>query len=100
MRQTLEDLDVARGVAVGGNTKATDRGVELSSTVPARAASISLVRNTIRGSVTDPGPGFSTEPGAVTPRVDGGLGLFIVGRLAHEWGVQRVDGANQVWFEF
>ena len=159
MRPTLEDLDVARGAVVGGNTKATDRGVELSSTVPARAASISLVRSAIRGfadswrmegwgpasfdeersadlalvftelltnavlhsgcapddvlvvrlalegsrirgSVTDPGPGFSTEPGAVTPRVDGGLGLFIVGRLAHAWGVRRVDGGNQVWFEF
>jgi hypothetical protein len=32
--------------------------------------------------------------------VDGGLGLFIVGRLVREWGVRPVDDGNQVWFEF
>jgi len=159
MRQTLRTGDVARGAVAGGNAKATDHAVVLSSTVPACAAAISLLRNAIRGfadswrmegwgpasfdedraadmalvftelltnavlhsgcapddalvvrlalvgdrsrgSVTDRGPGFSTEPGAVTPRVDGGLGLFIVGRLARAWGVKRVDAGNEVWFEF
>ncbi len=53
----------------------------------------------VRGSVTDPGRGFNTRPGGMKPRVDGGLGLFIVGRLVRVWGVRLVPRGNQVWFE-
>lgn len=61
---------------------------------------LSVEDGKIVGSITDPGSGFATQPGARPPRVDGGLGLFIVGRLARAWGVRRVRSGNQVWFEF
>lgn len=59
---------------------------------------LALTSDGIEGSVIDPGEGFSTAPGATTPRVDGGLGLFIVGRLVREWGVRDVPEGNEVWF--
>ena len=61
---------------------------------------VGLADGKIDGSVIDPGQGFSTAPGATTPRVDGGLGLFIVGRLVREWGVRDVAEGNEVWFRF
>jgi two-component sensor histidine kinase len=52
----------------------------------------------IRGSVRDPGIGFEiSDP--PEPRADGGFGLFIVQRIARRWGVERADGATEVWFE-
>jgi anti-sigma regulatory factor (Ser/Thr protein kinase) len=61
---------------------------------------VALGAREIYGSVTDPGKGFNSQSGALTPRVDGGLGLFIVGRLVRVWGVRTVPAGNQVWFEF
>jgi anti-sigma regulatory factor (Ser/Thr protein kinase) len=50
--------------------------------------------------VTDWGPGFDArtrtrEPGDHT----GGWGLFLVERLADNWGVQRDGESTMVWFE-
>jgi anti-sigma regulatory factor (Ser/Thr protein kinase) len=53
----------------------------------------------VRVEVVDEGEGF--DPAAVPgPSGDerGGLGLFMVARLADRWGVAR-DGGTRVWFE-
>jgi anti-sigma regulatory factor (Ser/Thr protein kinase) len=61
---------------------------------------LALEEGGIHGSVTDPGRGFSTQTEATRPRVDGGLGLFIVARLVRTWGVRRVPAGTEVWFDF
>jgi anti-sigma regulatory factor (Ser/Thr protein kinase) len=61
---------------------------------------LALDANGIHGSVTDPGRGFRSDVEARRPRVDGGLGLFIVGRLVRAWGVRQVPGGTEVWFDF
>ena len=83
-------------------TELVTNAVLHSGSAPDDALHVRIVigRERVEGSVTDPGAGFSTEPGARRPRVDGGLGLFIVGRLARAWGVRGVSGGTQVWFDF
>ena len=61
---------------------------------------LALGADQIRGSVTDPGEGFNAGAETTRPRVDGGLGLFIVGRLVRMWGVNAVPGGTEVWFDF
>ena len=51
----------------------------------------------LRVSVLDEGPGFDPED-VDGPRVDGGLGLWLVDRIADRWGVRRNDDTT-VWFE-
>jgi anti-sigma regulatory factor (Ser/Thr protein kinase) len=53
----------------------------------------------VRAEVVDPGTGF--EPPAHPPTVgaSAGWGLFLVGRVASRWGVDRTDGHTRVWFE-
>jgi anti-sigma regulatory factor (Ser/Thr protein kinase) len=50
----------------------------------------------LRVEVADPGPGF--EPGAPTKGDEGGWGLYIVDRVADEWGVEARE-RTVVWFE-
>lgn len=53
----------------------------------------------VRAEVVDPGTGF--EPPAHPPALGAGAGwgLFLVGRVASRWGVDRADGHTRVWFE-
>ena len=55
--------------------------------------------------VVDDGPRFDAEAElAVEEKMDGrdlghGWGLFLVQRLAREWGVRDDEGSKRVWFE-
>ena len=52
----------------------------------------------VRVEVTDPGPGF--DPSGLGPSIhqNAGWGLFLVGRIADRWGVDR-NHLTRVWFE-
>jgi anti-sigma regulatory factor (Ser/Thr protein kinase) len=52
----------------------------------------------VRVEVTDPGPGF--DPNGVGPSIhqNAGWGLYLVGRIATRWGVDR-NHLTRVWFE-
>src|SRR4051794_30987627 len=50
--------------------------------------------------VTDTGDGFAPRPRAYQPDEDGGLRLFLVGRLPRRWGLTRENSNTRVWFEF
>ena len=48
--------------------------------------------------VTDGGGASAVRPGAPSPSATSGRGLRLIGRLAHEWGVQTDDdGCRTVW---
>jgi anti-sigma regulatory factor (Ser/Thr protein kinase) len=54
--------------------------------------------------VTDDGPGFDVDAALESeqfePRgLDGGWGLFLVQRLARDWGVKDDGQSKRVWFE-
>jgi anti-sigma regulatory factor (Ser/Thr protein kinase) len=54
--------------------------------------------------VTDEGPNFDASAALEAVQAhdrgtDGGWGLFLVERLAREWGVTQDGGAKRVWFE-
>jgi anti-sigma regulatory factor (Ser/Thr protein kinase) len=55
--------------------------------------------------VVDEGPCFDAEAVvAAESKMDGrnpdhGWGLFLVQRLARDWGVKQDDGSKRVWFE-
>jgi len=51
----------------------------------------------IRVEVVDHGDGFTPTPRAGALDEPGGFGLFLVGRLADQWGVESND-ATTVWF--
>jgi anti-sigma regulatory factor (Ser/Thr protein kinase) len=72
-------------------------GVGPEGTVEVR---LTLGAGGISGSVTDGGRGFPAGTAADHPRVDGGLGLFIVERLVRCWGVEHERRRTKVWFEF
>jgi anti-sigma regulatory factor (Ser/Thr protein kinase) len=54
--------------------------------------------------VTDDGPGFDAHAALEAEQIDGrspdgGWGLFLVERLAREWGVSQDGASKRVWFE-
>jgi len=51
----------------------------------------------VRVEVVDHGEGFSPQPRFGRSDEPGGFGLFLVGRLADQWGVETTDGTT-VWF--
>jgi anti-sigma regulatory factor (Ser/Thr protein kinase) len=54
-------------------------------------------RSMLHVDVIDPGPGF--DPGGHRPsKQNGGWGLWLLDRLATQWGVESND-ATRVWFE-
>ena len=53
---------------------------------------------TVRGVVTNPGPGFQAEPRPPGQGQESGRGLYLVDRLAERWGVSK-SGVTRVWFE-
>ena len=52
----------------------------------------------VRVEVVDPGDGFDSDPEPLPRATGGGMGLFLVRRLAHRWGVAR-NNLTRVWFE-
>jgi anti-sigma regulatory factor (Ser/Thr protein kinase) len=53
----------------------------------------------VRVEVVDNGPGFKPEQRREDQSMEGGWGLFLVGRLADRWGVAREGRSTRVWFE-
>jgi len=64
---------------------------------------IAIGKSAVLTEVADDGPTFDVEPfDAHEPRAgdpDCGWGLFLVQRLARNWGVNQEDGSKRVWFE-
>ena len=63
---------------------------------PVRVA-VEVRDGTVRGVVTDTGPGFDRPPGDPEVMQTVGWGLFLVERLSDRWGVAASGSA--VWFE-
>ena len=59
---------------------------------------LEVSRDGIKGTVKDPGIGFDVGPDGPTPDDTGGFGLYIVDRLARQWGVDRSKDETKVWF--
>lgn len=59
---------------------------------------LSVLRETVRVEVTDPGPGFVPEPRTAPLDRESGRGLYLVGAISDRWGVET-DGFTRVWFE-
>jgi anti-sigma regulatory factor (Ser/Thr protein kinase) len=59
---------------------------------------LSVLPETVRVEVTDPGPGFVHEPGPAPLDQESGRGLYLVGAISDRWGVDT-DGFTRVWFE-
>jgi anti-sigma regulatory factor (Ser/Thr protein kinase) len=66
---------------------------------------VAIGRGAVLTEVVDDGPSFDAEGLAeAEQKMDGhnpdhGWGLFLVQRLAREWGVSDDDGSKRVWFE-
>jgi anti-sigma regulatory factor (Ser/Thr protein kinase) len=59
---------------------------------------ISRTDDCIRVEVIDPGEGFDADDDPLPRAAGGGMGLYLVRRLAHRWGVVR-NTLTRVWFE-
>ena len=58
---------------------------------------VKIDADVVRIEVRDPGPGFEPPVAAPPDDADEGWGLFLVGQLADEWGVDQ--GRQAVWFQ-
>jgi anti-sigma regulatory factor (Ser/Thr protein kinase) len=59
---------------------------------------IELRPEAVRVTVSDPGGGFVPPAGSPRPHDPSGWGLYLVERVADQWGVSS-DGRTEVWFE-
>jgi anti-sigma regulatory factor (Ser/Thr protein kinase) len=64
---------------------------------------VAIGKSAVLTEVVDDGPPFDLEDieieTAESHDPEGGWGLFLVERLAREWGVKEDDGSKRVWFE-
>jgi anti-sigma regulatory factor (Ser/Thr protein kinase) len=64
---------------------------------------VAVGKSAVLTEVTDEGPPFDLEDiechTAEAHDPEGGWGLFLVERLAREWGVKEDQGSKRVWFE-
>jgi anti-sigma regulatory factor (Ser/Thr protein kinase) len=64
---------------------------------------VALGKSAVLTEVSDDGPAFDVQNlevhDATAHDVDGGWGLFLVERLARDWGVQDDGDSKRVWFE-
>jgi anti-sigma regulatory factor (Ser/Thr protein kinase) len=66
---------------------------------------VAVGRSAVLTEVVDDGPGFDAEAALAAERVlDGrdpnhGWGLFLVQRLARDWGIKDEGQSKRVWFE-
>jgi len=59
---------------------------------------VAIGKSAVLTEVADEGPAFDPEEQA-SEDPDRGWGLFLVQRLAPNWGVKKDDGTKRVWFE-
>lgn len=59
---------------------------------------LAIGESSVLTEVVDDGPAFDPEA-AASADPDCGWGLFLVQRLAQNWGVTTENGAKRVWFE-
>ncbi len=52
----------------------------------------------IRVDVAHPGSGFTHEIAAPSRGEAGGWGLYLVDRIADDWGIEGSNGSTSVWF--
>ncbi len=66
---------------------------------------VAVGKGAVLTEVADEGPGFNAQEAVDADRparddhTDGGWGLFLVQRLARDWGVKDDGSAKRVWFE-
>jgi anti-sigma regulatory factor (Ser/Thr protein kinase) len=65
---------------------------------------VAVGKRAVLTEVTDDGPGFDAAAELEAEQLDGrssddGWGLFLVERLAREWGVNEDGPSKRVWFE-
>jgi anti-sigma regulatory factor (Ser/Thr protein kinase) len=60
---------------------------------------IRMSPGSVRVEVLDAGTGFSYDVAAPTPEDAGGWGLYLVDRIADDWGVATTGSGTRVWFE-
>jgi anti-sigma regulatory factor (Ser/Thr protein kinase) len=65
---------------------------------------VAVGKSAVLTEVTDEGPGFDAMAALEAEQADdrdpnGGWGLFLVERLARDWGVKEDGGSKRVWFE-
>ena len=97
--EKLEDLRLMVTEAVTNSVRHASLGFEDEIQLE-----IQVSEGTIRGEVTDAGPGFEKpdleEKPQLSPDGSGtsGWGLYMIERLSTRWGVERGDH-TRVWFE-
>jgi anti-sigma regulatory factor (Ser/Thr protein kinase) len=69
-----------------------------ASTGARLSVTIACEGDCIAAEVLDPGPGFHWDRKNPDLTQPGGLGLFLVDRMADRWGIRRRSGSS-VWFE-
>ena len=60
---------------------------------------VRMTPGSVRVEVVDAGTGFSHEVAAPSPDDAGGWGLYLVDRIADDWGVVTSASGTRVWFE-
>jgi anti-sigma regulatory factor (Ser/Thr protein kinase) len=65
---------------------------------------VAVGKGAVLNEVSDEGPSFDAIAELEAEQLhdrdpDGGWGLFLVERLAREWGVSQEHGSKRVWFE-
>jgi|KBSSwiStaDraftv2_1062776.scaffolds.fasta_scaffold2039253_2 anti-sigma regulatory factor (Ser/Thr protein kinase) len=91
--QTLDDLRLLVSELVTNSVR--HAGLEQSQAIELK---VTLLPETVRVEVNDPGSGFQPTPRTAQSDDQSGWGLYLVSRLADRWGVTS-DGATRVWFE-
>jgi anti-sigma regulatory factor (Ser/Thr protein kinase) len=82
-------------------TELVTNAVRHADVGPKQSLSVELSQwpRRVRLAVVDPGAGFTPVRTRRGPGEPGGLGLFLVDRIAARWGVQPAAAGNRVWFE-
>jgi anti-sigma regulatory factor (Ser/Thr protein kinase) len=91
--QTLDDLRLLVSELVTNSVR--HAGLARSQAIELK---VTLLPETVRVEVNDPGSGFQPTPRTAQSDDQSGWGLYLVSRLADRWGVTS-DGSTRVWFE-
>jgi anti-sigma regulatory factor (Ser/Thr protein kinase) len=82
-------------------TELVTNAVLHSGTADDRPIKVALEQDAgrVRVEVVDPGTDFEQPAEATTGDASGGWGLFLVNRIAEQWGVRPTPTGTCVWFE-